>query len=421
MEASSTDTLAIIRLQSAPEQSATEILKHAETVLNFLSYTVFPLTETPPPERRFFFSELDRAVFQAVLDNLILPSLPSSLAGIPEWLVTLERAVEVEKNFSPPAKPIIRGFFHSQAGNAWATQKRYAVADTVRRLIMGGWEGWESEQKERERTVLTIVEVEVEAEDEDEPMGSEEKDESFGWGFEDDAKSPPTRAPAAELPPDEPMQTETEDDGWGLDESFTPTAGPSQNPLTLAIRASSPPAAVIVNGGEEEDGWDLDPSPASSAPVAAPVAVSPSKPTSAIIKPAREAKRLGKKVAKKRATEDEYDPWASGSESVASSSVKPSISRGSSPSPIATPIQVAPPTPSVQVDDWAAWDEPRNSIKTAGMTSHTSQKKAKGKRKELREESRTLKERYLVSVACERLMETAKSVLQEIEELQATS
>lgn len=320
--------------------------------------------------------------------------MPSSLPAVPKWLELIHRALDIEEKHSADEfKAIVKPFFEVEAGRAWANQRRCRVAEEARKLIVGGWGGWEAKEAEREREVTVVVEVEVD--DEVEAASAIEKEEenpdAFGWGFEDDSAA---KKEVAETVPSAGAAGESDDanmdaeDGWGFDESAQ--AGPS-SPRT----APTEPNGRTANSDEGEgDGWDFDDTTAAPAP-------EPLKPV--LAKPAREAKRLGKKVAKVKA-EVEDDPWGSGSESTA-------------PAPVAQPLQQDEPEP--QHDGWG-WEEP---LQTPAAPEPATEKAApvRIKRKELKEEKKTIRETFLISRACDKLVDMAERVLREAKDLESTS
>ncbi|WVQ94095.1 hypothetical protein IAU59_001173 [Kwoniella sp. CBS 9459] len=433
---SSTETLFILRQEASSKQSSDEAMDGVKTILEFVSNTVFPPLAIP--ERDPFLVEVTSSAFRLVLDQLIMASLPPSLHLVPGWLETLTHAVDVEDALSPSTK-IIKPFFESEAGPTWAQQRRYAVSDEVRRLVMSGWGGWEGTEKEQEKETVVYVEVEVEEDEPDAAIVIDEQDAEtkngdhgeFGWGFAEDEKqsSPSKGQPASKVNPteaEEAADVEMVDDGWGFDESSTsPGAGPS-SPAKQAANVKLPAVE------ENTDGWDLDPSPKPN-----PAANPPPMPKPA--KPAREAKRLGKKVAKVKA-EDDYDPWGSGTdsavESVTSSSSTSGLklgrdgNRSSHKNKNKLARTPSPPPPAVQPvqgktdeDDGWGWDDDSVSAQPKSSTQMASQPipPVKIKKKELREEKRVIKERYLVSSACESLIGIVKGVLADIETLETSS
>ncbi|WVF66483.1 hypothetical protein IAT40_001223 [Kwoniella sp. CBS 6097] len=440
---SSTDTLSILRLGTADSHSSKKALEGVKTVLTFVSDTVFPPTAVS--EREPFLAEVTSSAFRLVLDQLILPSLPQSLDSVPEWLETLSHAVDVENALSPSTQ-IMKPFFELEAGPTWAQQRRYAVSDEVRRLVMSGWGGWEGTEKEQEKETIVYVEVEVEEDEPDIPMVVDDEqvatnkcndEEEFGWGFDEgekkaEAKKQPQSITLDHVEPEAPADVDMVDDGWGFDESSPNSgAGPSSPPKVPQSLAASSTASEA-----DADGWDLDPAPAP-APAADPI------PTPKPAKPAREAKRLGKKVAKVKA-EDDYDPWGSGTESAVESvtsgssasglklgrngngsshSNRSNTTRSPSPPPRPPPVVVPPVQAKKEEDDGWGWDDDVAAAQLKSATDATQQviPQVMIKRKELREEKRVVNERYLVSNACETLVGIVQGVLADIEKLETIS
>ncbi|KAK6904986.1 hypothetical protein I203_105805 [Kwoniella mangroviensis CBS 8507] len=423
---SSTDKLSLLRLEPSPDIPPQKVLENIRSILSFTLNTIFP-PSFDLPERQAFVSSLMNSAFQSILDFLILPSLPPTLTDAPTWLETLRQATEVESDFcqdeSESQSQLIRPFFESEAGSTWAQQRRYAIADEIRRLILGGWGGWESVVEKKEKEVISYFEVEVDVED-DVPMVVESQkdgEEDFGWGF-DDSTLPKDNMNTAKVEEKGNQDVNMEDDGWGFDESSTASAGPSSPP-----KPSNPP---LVQEEDEADGWDLDPSPshsilsAESEPTIIPVPAPIPKPA----KPAREAKRLGKKVAKVK-HEEEYDPWGSPDPDEDTNKATNGKDHHHPQIPSPTKPDKVVPSPSIvkqdNADDGWGWDDDSTpaSVPSTGTTSASTDIPALNvpskptKRKEVREEKKLDIEHYLVSTSCETLVDIAKSVLKDIEEL----
>ncbi|WWC67147.1 uncharacterized protein I206_101054 [Kwoniella pini CBS 10737] len=418
---SSADRLSILRLEATTSTTAYTILEDIKTTLNFIFNTILP-PSVDLPERRTFVSSLTNSVFQSILNSLILPTLPQNLSELPDWLNTLQQAVEVESIFSG-ADRIIKHFFETEAGTSWAQRRRYAVSDEVRQLILSGWGGWESTEKEQDKEVVQYVEVEIEdnhaaysLESQDISMKDVNGAEDFGWGFEEPtSKSIDDTSQKASSSHGQIAQNEDvsmEDDGWGFDGSIEPVAGPS---------SSSKPPPISDSRKTEEDGWDLDPTPAIIQPEpTAIVAAPPLKPA----KPAREAKRLGKKVAKVK-REDEYDPWASpdpGEESQKSVNGK---QYPVPPSIITEDVSLLQAVKKNTADDGWGWEDdptpaPVNTTVAPQPLPDVIEPPRPLIRKEMREEKVTVNERYLVSTSCDTLSNIAKSLIAEIEQIQSS-
>lgn len=371
------------RLEKVDKQRPAGILQNVSSLLSFINTTISPPSKTPLPERDIFLADVQSSIFRSVLDNVLITSMPSSLSAIPTWLETVHSALDLEQQYSVGDQVAVIGpFFETQAGETWANQRRRRVGEDVRKLIIGGWGGWEAREAEREKEVVMVVEVEVDEPDPTDVAGESngtkaKDDDGFGWGFDDEKEA------EKEAEPKSTKETaiDVDADEWGFDD--TPQAG-----------RSSPRQSPKVSNGkhstEDEsmgDGWDFE------DPVAAPA--SPPKPV-ATPKPAREAKRLGKKVAKAKAVVED-DPWASGNESTTAS---------------------IPPSEPVAETGWG-WDEPEPQPVVPADEEVKPVERVK--RKELKEEKRTMRETFLVSRACDKLVDMAERVLQEAKELSSSS
>jgi len=416
---SSPDQHVLFQLEKSPSRSPKQILNDVSTLLSFIDEHVISTSddETVQAERTVFLADLTSAVFEAVKSNVLITSMPPSLASIPTWLDVVHQALSIEEAH-PYGERVILPFFQLQAGEAWANQRRTRVGEEVRKLIVGGWGGWEAKEAERERVVTMVVEVEVEDEDmgpsngasagEDAPKTMDDTDDGFGWGFDDEANTAPAvdAGQAGQADGDDGKNgenAELADDGWGFDASAE--AGPS-SPRQSPVKSNGKHESMTLAGPEtgEGDGWDFDMDPAPA----------PEPPKPILAKPAREAKKLGKKVAKAKAVEDD-DPWGSGSESMQSSQVLP-------PPPQDVPA-------SGEAEGWG-WNEPEASAPQAAAadqqnpaagtaSTRSPETQTRAKRKELKEQTRTIRETLLISRACDKLVDIAERVLREARELQS--
>jgi centromere/kinetochore protein ZW10 len=265
-------------------------------------------------------------------------------------------------------------FLENQAGPSWANQRRKQVGEQVRRSIVDGWQGWQAVEISRDKEISVVVEVEVEEEEKVEDVIMSEP--------VPDAKAPTVPAPSA--PSTTASVAGEEEEGWDFEEpqlDSQPEAGPSS------------PRKSLHDTADADDGWAFDDDLSAPTPAPAPAPIKPAKP-------AREAKKLGKKVAKSKVVQDEHE---SGNESMPGTD----MSRSSS---IQSPLPPRAPSPEVKSGgmDWAAWDD--EPVKK-------EESKPKAKRKVLKEEKRTIKETFLVSAACDSLLELVEQVLRDAQEI----
>ncbi|WWC85501.1 uncharacterized protein L201_000365 [Kwoniella dendrophila CBS 6074] len=439
---STAEKLSILRLEPNTDSSTSTVLEGVKTILDFTSNTIIPSFSSSDTSgiRDQFLESLHKSAFQSILDFVILPSLPPTLSGISDWLSTIQQAVQVESSFSKAGNEVIKPFFENEAGISWAQQRRYAIADQVRQLILGGWGGWESTEKEQEREVINYIEVEVDDEPIIPPVSSKtgtKGEEDFGRGFDKSPKQdrvdiPAVKPDVTKVESDQAEDINMEDDGWGFEESSSSSAAGPSSP-----RKASPPPPDVPMIEDEEDGWDLDPSPPTPSSIAEPEPeiakvsepVQAPKPS----KPAREAKRLGKRVAKVK-QEEEYDPWASpdpGEDPIKLANGNHHVTNP----PVKITSSLTPPHSAPKQDEgeegWG-WDDDTTSAPimkdskkeipdvSALIPPAPESQMHPQKRKEIREEKSVIKELYLVSTACETLVNIAQSILYDINQLKSS-
>ena len=432
------------------------VLDGLNTILLFVGDQLFPPSRILQDQRHGFLSEVQAAILQIMLKRVILPAMPALLTSVPVWLELVQKAVDIESQLTPqdneidsatadnPKEGIIRAFFLSEAGRAWATQRRKRVAEEVRRMIVGGWGGWETVESLREKEVVAIVEVEVSDDEGEEGVHgvsandngiptstkepSEEKkgdEDEFGWDFDDQAEKSAV-APGdgvMDVDPNEMREQNGEtgdksmdvDDAWGFDEAGPAESGPS--------KPHDAPNPIGDTSTDDSAGWDFNLDSASEPP----------KPVSPIIaKPAREAKKLGRKVARQKTVGDD-DPWGSGSEALSSQggpsrtsqtnghgldpaweeSARPSMnSKGAETNRSPVGDTSRDQQSADTADDWAWDDEDRGR---SGRKESLGRKKKR--KRVLKEEKRMMTETFLVSRACEKLIDAAERVLREARDL----
>lgn len=397
LDSNDTTTTTTLHLISATARTPTEILADLSSVFDYIKSSAFPESPNTQSERDLFFTDLHGSTTRLLLSELVLPSLPPSRADLSTWLATIQSAVEFESQSEPTGSSnthkTLLAFYDDQAGSSWANSRRRRVADQVRKLILDGWEGWEAVAISRDKEISVVVEVEVE--DEDEPMPISPTQESKPeTTIQKDADSN-TNSASTSTTPSSPEVTE-EEAGWGFDEDA------QQNSQAVAG-----PSSPKRNGQNDdvEDGWAFDDDLSTAAPAPAPAIVP---------KPTREAKKLGKRVAKAKAPssgdeDDTTQGQGQGSSIHNTRSSSRTTSDASSMPPPAVPERAR--VAQNEAMDWEAWDDEKTSPKTSV--------KPKAKRKVLKEEKRTIKETFLVSKACETLLGLAEEVLRDAQEIQA--
>lgn len=495
-----------------------EALNGVKETLEFIARTLYP-QEADTPEREPFIRGITVKTLESLLDHLIIPSIPSSPSSIPGWLELIVSSLAIEDTALPVSsandqlhynRPL-KDFWEKQAGKEYASKRRYDTADLVRTLVLREWGRWEGTEKKREKEVMVVVEVEVsdDEDDEDQSMkdrskeeGEEREAEDDGWGFGETSENQTEQAGTKEVNQE---NVEEAEDGWGFDEdSSLPASSADQGPqeedeaagrdLNVNNSSSLPDSTpllpqVVPSPGLEartENIHAAEPEPQSesqreSDPPPESNPVSASAPVPAATKPPREAKRLGKKVAKKNRTQ-EYDPWdqpfdndsslsaststltSASTSSLSSSTLAPSAESPSKNdiAPIQKPAKeakklgkkVGKKTNKEEENDFWDADIPTENLgeresglhqtvgvlgdkaegdgdggggvddpeSTSPQTTTTVMPPSRQKRKktELREEKKVIEEKYLVSTSCEKLLDVGRGLLEEVEELQSS-
>lgn len=180
-------------------------------VFTFLSAHLFP--SLPQPQRNQFPRSLCKPLSLSVLNNFLIPSLPSSFKELPPFLDLVRHAVEFEDKF---IIGILGGDQYDNSIHIWADgvaghyerQRRLHILDAARTLIM---------TPRNKRDVLTM-EAELQTEsrqatvvpvqaDDNPPAGDED-----AWGF-DDQKQNARAEPVVE-------GLESNGNGWEFDDDI---------------------------------------------------------------------------------------------------------------------------------------------------------------------------------------------------------
>ncbi|KAF9073312.1 hypothetical protein BDP27DRAFT_1216330 [Rhodocollybia butyracea] len=220
-------------------------IENLSRTLQFLSAHLF--AHLPAPQHSSFPRSLCKPVISSVLNNLLIPNLPSSFNRLPSFLELMKDAVGFEETCiigllgndrtDKPIKTWANGI-----GGHYERQRRMHLLETTRSMII--------ELDTFSDTFLVEVEVvqptlesavqgpiAEDAEVDDDGWGFKEesspgKEVEDSWGFDDEVNAD--------------TDTKVDDDGWGFDDAAE--ALPDPDP--------------VANGHEEpeveEDAWGLD-------------------------------------------------------------------------------------------------------------------------------------------------------------------
>ncbi|GLB41696.1 putative centromere/kinetochore Zw10 [Lyophyllum shimeji] len=211
----------------------------------------------PPSQASPFIGSLCKPTTTSLLNNLLIPSLPSSYEHLPSFLELLQRAVAFEDE-------IVVGLLGNDTNDrpvkAWADgvsghyerQRRLLILDRSRDTIIASADRSDTFVVEVDAVpepMPTVVAVQedpispvVPTQDEISPV----KDDA--WGFDDDVNA--THESLA-----------VDEDGWGFDEVMPDE--PEPTPAPPAQLAEPSPSPEIMNGDDEPDpaeawGWNDD-------------------------------------------------------------------------------------------------------------------------------------------------------------------
>lgn len=277
-------------------------LDNLSAVLAFLSHHLF--VALPSPQDTQFPRSLRKPLAQSVLDNLLIPCLPSSFDKLPSYLALLDKAVAFEAKFimgmlgGDPTESVVETWCRGVAGH-YERRRRQMILDDARRLITTPYP--------KSKTFLVDVELqpdlhppsvvpvqdEMEVDDawgleEDtaetsEELGSGDTVEADGWGFDDEVEDVDMDADAESSSTTNGNgngngKMEDPSDAWGWDDAESPSQedtpwddDPWANP---PVDDEPPPPSIVsprvANGLVKKDkkrlNGDASPMPSPSVP-----------------------------------------------------------------------------------------------------------------------------------------------------------
>ncbi|KAJ4475078.1 hypothetical protein J3R30DRAFT_3506442 [Lentinula aciculospora] len=258
-----------------------------------------------PKTKRFsFLQSLCKPVISSVLNNLLIPNLPTSFARLPTFLELVKHAVSFEETCiigllgnDSSDRPIKA--WADRVGGHYERQRRVHILENCRARILehDNFSDTFHIEVEVARAVAEPEVVPVQEEALGEARGLDEDDlatkiDDDGWGFDEDAGSAKKGEDGWGFD-DDPNALDRVDDGWGFDDTAEST--------DLAVDESSSENVPETNGHEpkpelqSEDAWGLEDDAGVEAPAATddetnwddPWGESNSAPLSASAHPAR--------------------------------------------------------------------------------------------------------------------------------------
>ena len=251
-----------LSFQRAPPNTNDLTLRLANfsTVLTFLDTALFP--HFPPTERKSFLLSLCAPIRTSILNHLLLPNLPSSLATLPDFLKLTKQAVRVENEIvvkmlgDNGTDRSIKSWVDS-VGLHYERKRRADILSKARTIAVSPPE---DNTTFRVEVPLIIEEKVIPIQVDDEPVepngkangiSTNGKDsvpgEEDAWGFEDETPSKNDESPT---------------DGWGFDDDLAPEPSPEEPTLPPAPEPV-PARPQPTEQSEESDpgdawGWDDD-------------------------------------------------------------------------------------------------------------------------------------------------------------------
>ena len=309
-DASSTPIEYKLELFPAPPNSATLVsrLDNLSGVLEFLNTHLF--CAIPSSQRAAFLKSFSKPLTSGILNNLLIPALPTSLSGLPKYLELLDWAVKFESEdltriiFGPTSGILTGTEIHPENEiRSWVEaivshyqkKRRVDILDQARRMFTSFSSDWhetfqvewavapapsasgsalpglgdilEHSSAVDHPPVLTTNDV-------DREVQIEQVDDE-GWGFDDDgdgageedvspeeeAKGPPSgNSSSSFVDPDAYTAEEVDDDAWGWNEDPEPTPAPNpEAPGEPKENENGNTEGGVGEGDPLWDAWD-DPS-----------------------------------------------------------------------------------------------------------------------------------------------------------------
>ncbi|KAI0773308.1 hypothetical protein BD413DRAFT_541034 [Trametes elegans] len=270
------------------EEDITVRLERLTTIMRFLAEHLIP--HLPEPERKALALSLSSPLRSAILDQLLLPNIPSALAGLPDYLKLANRAVRAEEEIvvemlgDTSGERSVKSWVDS-VGLHYERKRRAEVLDKARVVVVTPQDDSSSFRVE----VPLVLE---------EP-GLCAQPETVEASTNGHAKEGKTNGVAR----DAVVEEETEN-AWDFEDDVEPEQEPvPEVEVSAPSDAVSDPSDGTAVGDDDPWGWNEDPSPTTADDEPAEDAwddawdEKPSKPEPVILEPppaARPARGLQK-------------------------------------------------------------------------------------------------------------------------------
>lgn len=251
-------------------------LNNVSAILGFLSKHIFP--HLPSNECTQLKRSLSKPITTSVLNNLLMPSLPSSFGLLPAYLSLLKRATQFEGDDvvhlleCDASNGSIKAWSDGVSGH-YEKRRRIEILEHARAEIMEPHDPNHTfdafNEGGPETSLPSVVPFQVDEEYRDDAWGLDEPttangmDEAAdGWDLEDTV-STPVEETKDSWGLDEPTSLTPVDnsaDGWGFDDDMEPVPGAAEPQPELEPEAMHVDSADTANGKTEE----AEPDPADA-------------------------------------------------------------------------------------------------------------------------------------------------------------
>ena len=253
-----------LSMQRAPPSTEELVLRleNLATIMTFLHSNLFP--HLPPAERTSFPLSLCAPIRTAILNQLLLPNLPSTLSQLPDFLNLAKQAARVEDEVvikmlgDNGADRGIKSWVDN-VGLHYERKRRADILDQARAIAVSPPNDSSTFRVEVPLVVenvhfpVNVVDGPVTNGKHPEPVVPEVEDDAWGFGDESPSQG------------DEPasQSDDTSTDEWGFDDDVDSEPAPEPEPVPNPPVVSEADASEVTEESAEDDpwGWNDDAEP----------------------------------------------------------------------------------------------------------------------------------------------------------------
>jgi hypothetical protein len=126
-----------VRVISGSDQGPEDTVQSIKTVLSFVRGTI---CSTAAPETETFILNLQQDAFARILTSVVIPSMPSTCALLPDWLRLVRQCSALEAQLTTgTSQGVLAQFAETGAGQKWLAKFRHARLQGARQLSFKTW------------------------------------------------------------------------------------------------------------------------------------------------------------------------------------------------------------------------------------------------------------------------------------------